>query len=185
MARQRLIYVGETADRVGYRCFNPITYKFSTEFELIFNEASSKKRILSLLEFDERRNLQKKGKLHLLPMQADDSTSKIANKVRDVFSSPYPSPSIGISESGGEGGGEVNLKEDFKSKPDPRSESDAEQGSSSREHCPAQHQVDRPWSERIEVTMYQTKMIKVDLHMICCERRRMPTLLPHTKKRQS
>jgi len=48
-----------------------------------------------------------------------------------------------------------------------------------------QHQVDRPRSERIEVTMYQTRTIKVDLHMIYCERRRMPTLLPNTKKRQS
>ena len=102
---------------------------------------------MSLLEFDERRNLQKKGKLHLLPLQADDSTSKIANKVRDVFSSPYPSPSIGISESGGEGGGEVDLKEDSKSKPDQRSEPDAEHGSSSREHCPAPASS-RPTSER-------------------------------------
>jgi hypothetical protein len=52
-----------------------------------------------------------------------------------------------ISESGGEGGGEVDLKGDFKSKPDPRSESDAEHGSSSREHCPAPAS-NRPTSER-------------------------------------
>ena len=147
MARRRLIYVGETADRVGYRCFNPITYKFSTEFELIFDEASSKKRILSLLEYDERRDLKKKGKLHLLPLQADDSTSKIANKVRDVFSSPNPSPSIGILESGGEGGNEVDSKEDPKPKPGARSESVVEHGSSSREHCPASASS-RPSSER-------------------------------------
>ena len=29
-AREKLIYVGETADRLGFRTFNPRTYKFST-----------------------------------------------------------------------------------------------------------------------------------------------------------
>ena len=59
MARKRLIYVGETADRVGFRCFDPITYKFSTEFELIFEEHSARKRINSLLEYDARRDFVK------------------------------------------------------------------------------------------------------------------------------
>ena len=48
-ARERLIYVGETADRLGFRTFNPRTYKFSTEFELIFDENSLKDRGLALL----------------------------------------------------------------------------------------------------------------------------------------
>ena len=75
------------------------------------------------------------------------TTSKISNKVRDVFSSPYPSPPIGMSESRGEGGGGVDLKEDPKSKPDPRSEPDAEHGSSSREHWPVSAS-NQPTSER-------------------------------------
>jgi hypothetical protein len=44
MARKRLIYVGESADRVGFRCFDPVTYKFSTEFELIFDETSADRK---------------------------------------------------------------------------------------------------------------------------------------------
>ena len=55
LARKRLIYVGETADRIGFRCFDPVTYKFSTEFELIFDEGSARKRINSLWEYDARR----------------------------------------------------------------------------------------------------------------------------------
>ena len=66
IARKRLIYCGETADRVGYRVFDPVTYKFSTEFELIFDEDSARKRISSLYEHDARRALSLKGTLKLL-----------------------------------------------------------------------------------------------------------------------
>ncbi len=103
-ARRRLIYCGETADRVGYRVFDPVTYKFSTEFELIFDEHSAKKRINSLYEHDARRDLQRKGKLHTLPLLTDDFASRDATQeaVRNVFSSPNSSPPPG-SESGGAG----------------------------------------------------------------------------------
>jgi len=52
MARKRLIYCGESADRVGFRCFDPLTFKYSTEFELKFDEGSAKKRINALREYD-------------------------------------------------------------------------------------------------------------------------------------
>ena len=89
IARKRLIYCGETADRVGYRVFDPVTYKFSTEFELIFDEASALKRINSLYEYDSRRDLKRQGLLHKLPLQANDllSNSPQQQAVRDIFSS--------------------------------------------------------------------------------------------------
>ena len=96
IARKRLIYVGETADRIGFRCFDPITYKFTTEFELIFDEQSAKKRINSLYEHDIRRDLQKAGKLSSLPLQTDNFASYDAHQqaVRNVFSSASPQPNI-------------------------------------------------------------------------------------------
>jgi len=103
VARKRLIYCGETADRVGFRVFDPVTYKFSTEFELIFDEYSARKRINSLYEYDARRDLKNKGKLHMLPLQTDDYASRDTSQeaVRNVFTSPSPSP-IAFSESGGD-----------------------------------------------------------------------------------
>ena len=41
--RKRLLYVCESADRFGFRCFDPVICKFNTEFELIFNETSARK----------------------------------------------------------------------------------------------------------------------------------------------
>jgi hypothetical protein len=93
-ARKRLIYCGETADRVGYRVFDPVTYKFSTEFELTFDEHSARKRINSLYEYDARRDLQKVGKLSKLPVIGDDFAKRdIAQEaVRNIFSPPSTSP---------------------------------------------------------------------------------------------
>ena len=101
-ARKRLIYCGESADRVGFRCFDPISYRFSTEFELTFNEDSASKRIDALFEYDARRDLKRKGLLHKLPLQADDYTgmSQPQQAVRNVFSPNVSSPSQ-VLESGG------------------------------------------------------------------------------------
>ena len=95
-ARKRLIYCGETADRIGYRVFDPVTYKYSTEFELVFDETSARKRINSLYEHDSRRELSKKGKLSSLPLLANDFEQYTASQqaVRDVFSSPSPSSDV-------------------------------------------------------------------------------------------
>ena len=71
-ARKRLLYVGQSANRVGFRCFDPVTYKFSTEFELIFDEASGKKRMNQLRQHDVRRELLRRGKLGELPLVQDD-----------------------------------------------------------------------------------------------------------------
>ena len=92
-SREKLIYVGETADRLGFRTFNPRTYKFSTEFELIFDENSLKERGLALRQFDERRNLQSSGKLNTLPLLGIDEkvTSKQALDVeRNVYKDHFP-----------------------------------------------------------------------------------------------
>jgi hypothetical protein len=95
-ARKRLIYCGETADRVGFRVFDPVTHKFSTEFELIFDEYSARKRINSLYEYDARRDLKSKGRLHTLPLLADDYAARDISQeaVRNVFTSPLSSPQV-------------------------------------------------------------------------------------------
>lgn len=72
MAREKLLYIGETADRLGFRCFNPRTYKFTTEFELIFDEESVKNRADTLLQYDDRRRLNQEGKLETLPLVGND-----------------------------------------------------------------------------------------------------------------
>ena len=59
--RERLIYVGETSERIGFRCFNPLTHKFTTEFELIFDEESVFRRQALLEVYDSRRKLFEKG----------------------------------------------------------------------------------------------------------------------------
>ena len=71
-AREKLIYVGETADRLGFRVFNPRTYKFSTEFELIFDENSVAERGEALRQWDNRRKLHADGKLDSLPLIGND-----------------------------------------------------------------------------------------------------------------
>jgi hypothetical protein len=92
LAREKLIYDGETADRLGFRTFNPRTYKFSTEFELIFDENSLKDRGLALRQFDGRRNLQAVGKLDTLPLIWDDVkgiTKQALDVERNVYQDYY------------------------------------------------------------------------------------------------
>ena len=72
MSRKRLIFVGFTPDRMGWRCFDPIDFKYTTEFELIFDEYSSRRRTNTLREYDQRRKLQEEGKLKDLPLIIDD-----------------------------------------------------------------------------------------------------------------
>jgi hypothetical protein len=47
--------VGESSDRIGFRCFDPIEYKFTTEYELLFDEDGIKHRTSLLEAFDDRR----------------------------------------------------------------------------------------------------------------------------------
>ena len=91
-AREKLIYVGETADRLGFRTFNPRTYKFTTEFELVFDENSLKDRGLALRQFDERRNLHAAGKLDALPLLWEDvkgTTKQALDVERNVYQDHY------------------------------------------------------------------------------------------------
>ena len=91
-AREKLIYVGETADRLGFRTFNPRTYKFTTEFELVFDENSLKDRGLALRQFDERRNLHAAGKLDTLPLLWEDvkgTTKQALDVERNVYQDHY------------------------------------------------------------------------------------------------
>ena len=66
--RRRLIYVGESPGKVGFRCFDPITFKYSTEFELLFDEESVGRRSFLLEQFDNRRELHKQGKAESVPL---------------------------------------------------------------------------------------------------------------------
>jgi hypothetical protein len=72
-SRKRLIYCGETPDRLGFRCFDPIKFKYTTEYELTFDEASAKKRINAIREHDDiRRELAKRGKLDDMELEPND-----------------------------------------------------------------------------------------------------------------
>ena len=71
-SRKRLLYCGETPDRLGFRCFDPITFKYTTEYELIFDETSAKKRINAIREHDIRRELARRGKLSDMALEPDD-----------------------------------------------------------------------------------------------------------------
>ena len=92
--RRRLIYVGHAPDRIGWRCFDPISQKFVVRFELIFDELSAKKRICDLREFDRRRTLARQGKLNELPLEADDfdisdvETTAALDSERRLYTSP-------------------------------------------------------------------------------------------------
>ena len=101
-ARERLIYVGETADRIGFRCLNPKTLKYSTEFELVFDEHSALKRIDQLKQHDMRRELMQRGRLQQYPLLADDFAANSRHYERNAFSSPdVPSPALKFQGSEG------------------------------------------------------------------------------------
>jgi len=93
-SRKRLIYVGMTADRVGWRCFDPITFQFTTEYELIFDEYSHRKRINYLREFDLRRTLMKQGKLRDMKLQTNDFAKPDAGQdaERRLYADPSKPP---------------------------------------------------------------------------------------------
>ncbi len=101
-ARKRLLYVGETADRIGFRCLDPGSLKYTTEFELIFDEYSALKRVDQLKQHDIRRELMKKGKLHEYPLLADDFADSSLHYERSAFSSPDV-PSHVLKFQGSEG----------------------------------------------------------------------------------
>ncbi len=112
--RRRLLYVGHTPDRLGFRCFDPITFKFSTHFELLFDENSSKKRINALREYDIRRELARRGKLEDLPLIGDDfdfsDPEKLAQQDSERRLYPIPLPAPDLVESGG--ASEVRARDD-------------------------------------------------------------------------
>ena len=106
--RRRVIYVGHSPDRLGWRVFDPITFKFSICFELQFDEESAKKRICALREFDARRTLAKQGSLDELPLLGDDfnlddlETTAAMDSERRLYPIPLPPPDR--AGSGGVGG---------------------------------------------------------------------------------
>jgi transposase InsO family protein len=88
--RQRLIYVGETSDRIGYRCFDPNSFKFTTEFELIFDEESIFRRQALLDLYDNRRSLAEKGassNIELIDDESERENSISSQHARTVYSS--------------------------------------------------------------------------------------------------
>ena len=85
--RERLIYVGESSDNIGFRCFNPNTYEFTTEYELILDEEEVKSRHSMLDAFDNRRKLIKNNKVFMIPVvSAIDQTAELNN--RKVYTNP-------------------------------------------------------------------------------------------------
>jgi len=91
--RNRLIYVGETPDRVGFRCFDPVNYKFTTEYDLIFDENSSIRRKQMFDYHDNRRKLAEKDNYSGIPLVAPDNTTDPDNTdpaVRNIYL-PVPS----------------------------------------------------------------------------------------------
>ena len=105
-ARKRLIYLGESSDRVGYRCLDPITLKFTHEYELIFDEESARKRVCALREHDARRELLRQGRLDKLPLLADDFQPRNSFAYRELFSSP-DAPSQVLFDLSGEAAGSI------------------------------------------------------------------------------
>jgi hypothetical protein len=69
--RTRLLYVGESSDRIGFRCFNPETCKYTTEYELIFDEASVANRASLLEAFDHRRKTLHNHNIDVIKLIAD------------------------------------------------------------------------------------------------------------------
>jgi hypothetical protein len=100
--RKRLIYIGHSADRVGYRCFDPESYQISTEFELIFDEESSKRRIHALRQHDVMRELQRRGgDLKDAPVVIDEwTTSDKESRNSDIIRRLY-APAACPDEGGG------------------------------------------------------------------------------------
>ena len=112
MSRKRLIFVGFTPDRLGFRCFDPIDFKFTTEWELEFDEASTQKRVNALREYDERRKLNEKGQLDELPL-IQDADVQLLNEAYDnerrLFASPPSTQNVNNSSQGGRDNGEDNV----------------------------------------------------------------------------
>ena len=71
--RKRLIYVGDSASRIGFRCFDPIEFKFTTEYELIFDEDGVDKRSSLLEAFDKRRKQIKEGNIDKVPLVSESN----------------------------------------------------------------------------------------------------------------
>ena len=87
--RVRLLYVGETPERVGFRCFNPVTFQFTTEFELIFDEESIFDRQKQLDSYDNRRELAESGQHDKIPLVFDHKTAEDQlPHVRSLYLSP-------------------------------------------------------------------------------------------------
>ena len=84
--RKRLIYVGETDDMVGFRCFDPTEFKFTTEYELIFDEESVNRRHALLHDYDDRRKKYAEGRGQEVPLVFDNSEDFVkSSSTRNVF----------------------------------------------------------------------------------------------------
>mmetsp|Transcript_23743 Transcript_23743/g.27890 ORF Transcript_23743/g.27890 Transcript_23743/m.27890 type:complete len:458 (-) Transcript_23743:1423-2796(-) len=99
MIRKRLIYVGESPHRIGFKCFNPDTSKFTTEFELIFDEHGLNKRPQLLDDYDHHKPLADSEIIKAAGYESDDYNLNIA---RHIFFDPKASPSTVMSELGGD-----------------------------------------------------------------------------------
>jgi len=98
--RKRLIYMGESSNRIGFRCFDPDEYKFTTEYELLFDEDGIKHRTSLLEAFDTRRKQIKEGNISSVDLVG--SPRAAGEHERAVY---LPSSSSKSSSSVGTGDG--------------------------------------------------------------------------------
>jgi len=114
MSRKRLIFVGFTPDRMGWRCFDPIDFKFTTEWELIFDELSAEKRKDALREYDARRKLHSDGNLDQVPVVINELESfenGTYDLERKLYVTPGDASTTGDAGSRGEAdGGDTSVK---------------------------------------------------------------------------
>lgn len=113
MKRVKLIFVGFSHDRIGFLCFNPVTFQFTVEFELIFDEEAIEERKLRFRCHDHKTDLIRAGKLDQLPIVYHDSDfvdQETLRKERSLFTSPpIASDQRSPDRSRGVGGDELNV----------------------------------------------------------------------------
>lgn len=97
--RKQLIYVGEAADSIGFRCFNPNTHELTTEYELLFDEDEVSRRHETLHAYDNRRELAASGDYDQIPLiyRADHSAE---NQSRKAYSTDLHTSRRGPNSDG-------------------------------------------------------------------------------------
>jgi transposase InsO family protein len=129
MIRKRLIYVGESPHRIGFKCFDPDTSKFTTEFELIFDEQGLSNRAQLLDSYDHRKPLAESEIIKQAGYELDDYNLAVA---RHIFTPPISSgekilPEIGGATKQNKAGISASINDDEDSEAEEAIEDDEEE----------------------------------------------------------